>query len=123
MNSHEPAFPYFMEVAPRDLTSDEREVVMKLLEGAGQEFREQVAKLRVVGRCGCGECPTIFFQPDESGVAEGDLSTYAGTDKEGGIVGAVLLQKRGMLSQLEFYSADGHEPWSPPNARDLTPYT
>ena len=36
MNSNEPAFPYFMEVAPRDLTSDEREVVMKLLESALQ---------------------------------------------------------------------------------------
>jgi hypothetical protein len=121
MNSKGTAFPFFIEAAPRDLTTEERATVITLLEGASPEFIEQAAKLQVVGRCGCGECPTIFFQLEESGVHEEDLSTYAGTDKEGGIVGVVLLQKHGRLSQLEFYSADGHEPWSPPRARDLKP--
>ena len=122
MNSKEPAFPFFIAVIPRDLTNEERETVLKLLEGAKPEFTEQVPRLQVVGRCGCGECPTIFFEPDESGVHEEELSTYAGADKEGGIVGAVLMQKHGRLSQLEFYSADGHDPWSPPQAQDLKPY-
>jgi hypothetical protein len=122
MNSEETAFPFFIAVAPRDLTNEERETVFKLLEGARPEFSEQVVELQVVGRCGCGRCPTIFFQHDEPGIHEEDLSTYAGTDKEGGIVAAVLLQKHGRLSQLEFYSVDGHDPWFPPQAQDLKPY-
>lgn len=122
MKSKEPAFPFFIAVAERDLTNQEREIVWKLLEGAKPAFSEQVAKLKVVGRCGCGKCPTIFFEPDEPGVHEEDLSTYAGKDKEGGIVAAVLMQKNGRLSQLEFYSVDGHDPWFPPQARDLKPY-
>jgi hypothetical protein len=122
MNSKEPAFPFFIEVAPRDLTDEERETVFKLLEGARPEFSEQVVKLQVVGRCGCCKCPTIFFQPDEPGIPEEDMSTYVGTDREGGIVAAVLMQKHGRLSQLEFYSVDGHDPWFPPQAQDLKPY-
>ncbi|MFO0817519.1 MAG: hypothetical protein U1A77_06230 [Pirellulales bacterium] len=121
MTSEEPAFPYFIAVPPRDLTSDERQTVLKLLENAKPKFSEQVATLQVVGRCGCGECPTIFFEPVEPSDREEDLSSYAGTDKEGGVVGVVLMQKQGRLSQLEFFSAGGHDPWSPPLARDLKP--
>ena len=122
MNSRKSEFPFFIATEPRDLTIEEREIVCKLLEGAAPAFSEQVAELRVVGRCGCAKCPTVFFQADEPSVHEQDLSTYAGKDKEGGIVGAVLLQKHGRLSQLEFYSVDGHDPWYPPRAQDLEPY-
>jgi len=122
MNSTESKFPFFVAVAPRNLTTEERETVWKLLEGAEPAFLEQVAMLQVVGRCGCGKCPTVFFESEEPGVYEQDLSSYAGTDKEGGVVGAVLMHKHGRLSQLEFYSMDGHDPWSPPQARDLKPY-
>ena len=122
MKSAEPEFPFFVATSARDLSAEERETVIKLLEAADTGFSEQVARLRVVGRCGCGLCPTVFFEPYEPGVSEQDLSTYAGKDKEGGIVGAVLMQKQGRLSQLEYYSVDGHEPWYPPAAQDLKPY-
>ncbi len=122
MNSKQSQFSFFIATAARDLSSDERETVYKLLEHSDPAYSEQVNQLRVVGRCGCGECPTVFFEPDEPGVEEQDLSTYAGTDKEGGIVAVVLMQKRGRLSQLEFYSVDGHHPWSPPQAEALEPY-
>lgn len=79
-------------------------------------------KLKVVGRCGCGECPTVFFERHHAELAEYELSTYSGVDAEGGLVAAVLLQAEGRLSQLEFYSIDGHEPWFAPQAGQLSPY-
>ena len=121
MNSRAPAFPFFIATPVRDLNIEERETVSKLLEGADPTFSAQVDKLRVVGRCGCGMCPTIFFEADEPGIHEHDLCSYAGRDREGGIVAAVLMQKQGRLSQLEFYSVDGHDPWYPPRAQDLEP--
>ena len=121
MKSRESNFPFFVATSNRDLSEDERDTVIKLLEANDAGFLEQVGKLQVVGRCGCGQCPTVFFEPHEPGVHEQDLSSYAGRDKEGGIVGAVLTQKQGRLSQLEYYSLDGHEPWFPPAAQDLKP--
>jgi hypothetical protein len=122
MDSSKPKFPYFIPTPVRDLTIEERDTICKLLERAEPIFSEQVTKLQVVGRCGCGQCSTVFFEPDEPGVKEQDLSTYAGKDKEGGIVAAVLLQKQGRLSQLEYYSVDGPDPWYPPKAENLKPY-
>lgn len=122
MSSTDSKFPFFIATPVRDLTDLERATVLRLLESAKPEYREQAARLRVVGRCGCGQCPTVFFENDEPEVHEQDLSTYAGTDKEGGLVAAVLLQKQGRLSQLEYYSVDGHDPWYPPMAQDLRPY-
>jgi hypothetical protein len=118
----QPKFLFFVATPVRDLTIEEREVVLKLLESADRHYVSQVAELRVVGRCGCGRCPTVFFAFHESGVQESDLSTYAGTDVQGGLTAAVLLQKQGRLSQLEFYSIDGHDPWFAPKACDLQPY-
>ena len=72
--------------------------------------------------CGCGECPTVFFQVHQQGDAESDLVTAQGRDESGGLVAAVLLEKNGALSQLEFYSIDGHSPWSAPKAATLEPW-
>ena len=122
MNAADSGFPFFVATPVRDLTVLERATVLKLLEEAAPAYQEQVARLQVVGRCGCGQCPTVFFQAHEPGAQEQDLSTYSGMDKEGGIVAAVLLHKEGRLSQLEYYSVDGHDPWHPPKAKDLKPY-
>lgn len=122
MKTSTPAFPFFTSVAVRPLTDVEREVVLKLLENQELSFQLQVPELKVVGRCGCGKCPTVFFLPDEPKVKDSDLVTYFGKDEYGGVVAAVLLQKAGQLSQLEFYSVDGHDPWSPPRAEMLAPY-
>ena len=40
----------------------ERELVKQLLRDAPVGNQQQFDNLRVVGRCGCGECPTIVFQ-------------------------------------------------------------
>ena len=83
------------------------------------QFLPQLERLAVVGRCGCGECPTVFFQKHEVGDREQDLLHAVGRDETGGLVGAVLLEKAGLLSQLEFYSVDGHSPWRAPLAESL----
>nr|WP_271009071.1 hypothetical protein [Paucibacter sp. B51] len=46
----------------------------------------------------------------------------AGKDEAGGLVAAVLVAKEGALSQLEFYSVDGHDPWGIPNVETLAPW-
>jgi len=122
MHSNTPSFPFFAETLARALTEAERKVVEKLLERLEPRFQRQVANLQVVGRCGCCQCPTVFFLKHEPKNQEQDLSTYAGKDESDGIVAAVLLQRNGLLSQLEFYSVDGHDPWQVPRAQDLEPY-
>src|SRR5438132_616153 len=118
--SHDPAaFPFFMPVTARSLTDEERAVLERLAEEVSPEYRAQVPNLQVVGRCGCGNCPTIFFVPSTKADRENDLVTRAGKDRTGGLVAAVLLQKAGRLSQLEFYSVDGHAPWYVPAANSL----
>ncbi|MGQ3082524.1 MAG: DUF6984 family protein [Hydrogenophaga sp.] len=116
------AFPYFVPVPERKMDAVERELVEQLLRDASVDYRRQLESLRVVGRCGCGECPTVFFQVHRQGDAESDLVTAQGRDESGGLVAAVLLEKNGALSQLEFYSIDGHSPWSAPKAETFEPW-
>jgi hypothetical protein len=122
MSATDSKLPFFTATPVRELTDLERATVLKLLEKVEPKYRDQVARLQVVGRCGCGQCPTVFFETHEPGVHEQDLITYAGADHGGGVVAAILLQKQGRLSQLEYYSVDGHEPWYPPLPQDLRPY-
>jgi len=74
--------------------------------------------LEVVGRCGCGGCPTVFFRIPVAGHAERDLIEFSGHDGFGA-VGTVLLTSDAGLSQLEVYSADGHEPLALPQGSTL----
>jgi hypothetical protein len=84
------------------------------------KFKSQLSELFVVGRCGCERCSTIFFQTHAEGDRERDLVSFAGRDSTGGYVAAVLREKEGALSQLEFYSIDGHEPWFIPELETLS---
>lgn len=116
------AFPFFVPVQEREMDATERRLMQQLLKAAPIAYLPQLDGLRVVGRCGCGECPTIFFQADQEGDVESDLVTAQGRDSSGGLVAVVLLEKNGALSQLEFYSIDGHSPWSAPSAETLQPW-
>ena len=122
MTHGKPAFPFFLRTEPRPLSSEEHSVLERLLAAQAPEYRRQLATLTVVGRCGCGVCPTVFFLAHEPGDSERDIVAYTGKDVTGGIVAAVLLVKQGLLSQLEFYSVDGHDPWHVPKASSLEPY-
>ena len=118
----QPPFPYFVAVDAREMDDEELAVMKRLLKDLPAPFQSQLGALRVVGRCGCGACPTIFFQPPQAGDTEYDIATARGQDHSGGLVGAALLEKNGVLSQLEIFSVDGHDPWSIPTAQSLVPY-
>lgn len=117
-----PPFPYFLPVEPRALTALERAIVERITSQLDAEYRAQVPDLQVVGRCGCGNCPRIFFQPDVDGARYYDLVSFAGRDDAEGLVGVVLMESDGKLAQLDFFSVDDHEPWSVPDAESLAPF-
>lgn len=121
-NRRQAAFPYFVPVPERQMDANERTLVERLLRGAPGSYQQHLGNLRVVGRCGCGKCPTVFFQLHQQGDAESGLVAAQGRDEHGGLVAAVLLHKNGALSQLEFYSIDGHSPWSTPSVETLQPF-
>ena len=114
-----PSFPFFAPVDQRSLTPEERAVVECVITEAAPELLAALPDLRVVGRCGCEACPTVFFQSHEPSESEHEVASYAGKDESGGVVGVVLWEKHGKPSQLEFYSADGHDPWHIPSATTL----
>lgn len=116
------AFPFFAAIEPRALSEVERSVVERLAADLDAKYKAQLLNLVVVGRCGCGRCPTIFFRSYTEGDRERDLVSVAGQDSTGGLVAAVLLESDGTLSQLEFYSIDGHDPWFTPKAQSLAPF-
>jgi hypothetical protein len=116
------AFPYFVKTEPRALSANERSVVAILLSCQDEVYKNQFPHLKVVGRCGCRVCPTVFFQIHHADGREQHLISYAGKDHSDGLVVAALLEKDGLLSQLEFYSMDGHEPWGIPDVDTLEPF-
>jgi hypothetical protein len=117
-----PSFPFYISTESRPLSESERSVVLHLLSKLDAPYQDQVSGLSVVGRCGCGKCPTVFFLPHAKGDDEHDLVSYIGRDTSGGLVAAVLTEKSGRLSQLEFYSVDGHDPIEIPIPESLEPY-
>jgi hypothetical protein len=119
MSTHQPAFPFFLSVKHRSLTASEEALVRYVSDREAPEYRAQIERLRVVGRCGCGKCLTIFFKEPNGPNLERDIATYVGRDSSGGLTAAVLLQSDSELSQLEFYSLDGHDPWSMPSLETL----
>lgn len=114
-----PAFPFFIPVEPRSLSAVERSTVELMASAAGEAYLGQVGGLKVVGRCGCGGCPIVFFREHRAQELESHLCMFSGKDRYGGLVGVTLYAKDGMLSQLEYFSVDGHDPWEPPEAEHL----
>ena len=115
-----PEFPYFLATESRSLTSDEYAIVERLVSGLSEGFKQQLPRLIVVGRCGCGECPTIFFQVHQKGDQEQELVSFQGVDSKRNVVGVALLGKTDVLSQLEFYALSG-EAVTIPDPQSLVP--
>lgn len=103
-----------MSTEERALSAEEQDVLAVLIDREAFELASAAKSLRVLGRCGCGQCPTVFFQPPQVGKNEREVCSYSGKDASGGIVGVLLWEKGGRPSQLEFYSVDGHDPLSLP---------
>ena len=97
----------------RDLSSEERHLTRWLLEhgtSSAERFLDQVDRIRVVSRCGCG-CASINFDLEGRGWKSPGglevLSDYQWRDGDGRLFGAFVFAKQGTLAGLEVYSIDG----------------
>lgn len=104
------SFPYCIP-HKRELSRVEIELLDFLLpQIAGIDVRP--GELKVVARCGCGECPTILFgnsfddPPIENG---GVAKAWSGRAQNGTLVGILLSEKDGFPTELEAVSEDGGE--------------
>jgi hypothetical protein len=117
-------FPYCIP-CPRELTSEERDLVRFILEREAPQRLLELETLKVVARCGCGKCPTILFgssldaEPTTTHPFD-EVAEYYGRNSDGALVGVMLIDRDGMLSELEAYSLEGVEIRSWPEIASLT---
>ena len=117
----EDTFPYCIP-DKRELTQDES-ALLDFLIGQTSGISVHVTELKVVARCGCGECPTILLgkSMDDEPVTSLDsdrLLNWFGRAANGTLVGIGLSAKDGMPTELEAWSVDGGdiEDWPPLDA-------
>lgn len=93
-----------------------------LLEREAPDRLSQIESLKVIAKCGCGDCPTVLFGSSfDADPATQDnyiLADYSGKTAVGGLVGVMLWANDHTLTELEGYSIDGAEPviWPAPLA-------
>jgi hypothetical protein len=99
-----------MESAQRALAADEIALLRALLEkGDHEEFLPQLEVACVTGGCSCG-CPTVGIAvPENTAVrtAAPKILVDVLGDVEGRMVGVLVFQAGGMLSELEVYDICG----------------
>ena len=104
--------PYSIE-HKRELNETEVNLLQFLLTDSGlNEYIENIQKLKVIGRCGCGMCPTVMFGYSyESSVITNanDVAKYIGIAKNGTKVGISLMAIGNRLTELEAWSCCGGE--------------
>lgn len=117
----EDSFPYCIPER-RELTQTEVTLLEHLL-GQIDDIQVQVGDLKIVARCGCGECPTILFGKsleDEPITSKDSHSVmdWSGRAANGALVGIGLFARDGMPTELEAWSVDGGEvkSWPPVDA-------
>ena len=109
----------------RPLNSAERRLIAWLLETeSNAAYREQLSRAHVVSTCGCG-CPSIDLALGDSREKRSGGSTILaeanGRSTEGALVGVMLHEREGELSELEVYCKDGYAGrFSLPKPEDLT---
>ena len=115
------SFPYCIPDR-RELTSTELTLLDHLLRDV-DGVTVGADKLKVVARCGCGECPTILFGESVSDdpITSSDSSAvmnWSGRADNGTLVGIGIFMKDGMPTELEAWSVDGGEveTWPPIDA-------
>lgn len=93
----------------RELTKFEIEFLTYLFEKEKSEWTNLIGNLKIIGRCGCGKCPTIIFgKTFDSEIQKGDLIiNYAGKGKNGELIGISVFGTDKMPTELEFYSISG----------------
>lgn len=98
----------------RALRAEELALLRHLVDRDAPSRRPEIAGLVVVGRCGCGSCPTVMFgtsfeQAPIPSRPFRELAHHMGLNDEGVLVGVVLLEREGRISELEAWS-----PWGAP---------
>jgi len=93
----------------RELTKSEIEFLAYLFEKEKPEWTNLIENLKVIARCGCGNCPTIMFgKTFDSEIQKWNLIIdYEGKGENGELVGISLFGTDQMPTELEFYSIDG----------------
>jgi len=93
----------------RELTRIERDLLLYLSTNEKAEWIEIIGSLKVIARCGCGNCPTIMLgKTFESEIQEGILMIdYIGKVENEKLIGISLFGTDQMPTELEFYSIDG----------------
>ena len=110
----------------RPLTEEERRLLEWLMAHRSRkaaDYLDQLAKVSVVSRCGCG-CPTIFLTVDGRCGRGGStiLADFSGVSPEGVLVGVLVHVREELLSELEVYSMaddEGEGGFSLPRVEDL----
>jgi hypothetical protein len=98
----------------RPLTVDELELLRWMLEHGSDDLRSflpQIQGMRAAQSCKCG-CPSIRFEIAESAPLGSDygervVGDFEGKTARGELVGVLLFQSAGKLTELEVYSMDG----------------
>jgi hypothetical protein len=114
-------FPYCIP-DKRDLSEIELALLNHLLPQL-QGLTVEANELKVVARCGCGECPTILFgksiddEPITSSDSHAEMD-WSGRAENGTLVGIGIFTKGGVPTELEAWSVDGGivETWPPIDA-------
>ena len=93
----------------RELNFQEVEILNYLFSQEKPEWVSLLPKLKVIARCGCGECPTIFLgQTYDSEIQTGSVMIdYESRDQDGNLIGVSVFATKTEPTQLEFYSVDG----------------
>ena len=93
----------------RELNNEEKNLLEFLFSKEKPEWVELVKKLRVIGRCGCGNCPGVFFgiQDNDPIRSEESKIEYFGQDPNGEIIGIAINGTKDFPTELEVFSLDG----------------
>src|SRR5271154_1232364 len=100
--------------SPRPLTAEETALLRWMIEHGvdeAKEFFPQIQAIRATRGCKCG-CPSICLHVDENAgpvafCEQKIISDQIGRTAKGELVGVMLFQENGKLSELETYSVDG----------------
>jgi len=117
-----------VDIEPRPLERAEEELLVWLLKNGkadADQFIDQVPRLEVVGKCGCG-CASIDFairgKPKTKSGGLHILSDYQWKDSSENIFGVFAVSKENEIAGIEVWSIDGNEtPTHLPNPAQLFP--
>lgn len=113
----------------RELSAEERALLRRLVEQTGTQsaaLASQIDQLKVVARCGCGECPGVllgFGLDDQPNTNAGPaIASLRGVNADGVDVGAYLHAPAGRISELAATAWSGGDAkrWPPLSAMRAT---